>query len=198
MITLDLIIMIINHHPPPRLRTAPVRVSSKCKWMDLSLVLDFARCLKQETVSSCFVKKKGQINNLRYLNMGKWKCFLKPQSRLSKTGTSDKFLNLKVSGGVGGRWAASTHQKNSCCPGHLLLSSTLLIEKLEIEISWHVSRRHLFRVLEKNSRIVSLPRNVIDRSIVDLKTRILSTCSFKPHIFALDGVQFEQYSLRVL
>ena len=111
--------------------------------------------------------------------MGKWKCFLKPQSRFSETGTSDKFLNLKVSGGVGGRWATSTHQKNSCCPGHLLLSSTLLIVKLEIGISWHVSRGHLFRVLEKNSRIVSLPRNVIDRSIVDLKTRILSTCSFK-------------------
>ena len=197
MITLDLVIMIINHHSPPKLRTVPVRVSSKCKWMDLTLVLDFARCLNQETVNSCFVKKKGQIKNYGNLNMGEWKCFLKPQSRFSETGTSDKFLNLKVSGGVGGRWAACTHQKNSCCSGHLLLSSTLLIVKLEIGISWHVSRGHLFRVLEKNSRIVSLPRNVIDRSIVDLKTRILSTSSFKPHIFALDGVQFEQYFFRV-
>ena len=41
----------------------PVSVSSKCKWMDLSLVLDFARRLKQETVT-CFVKKKGQIKTL--------------------------------------------------------------------------------------------------------------------------------------
>ena len=42
----------------------PVGVSSKCKWMDLSLVLDFARCLKQETVNSCFVKYKGQVKTL--------------------------------------------------------------------------------------------------------------------------------------
>ena len=163
--------------------------------MDGSLAGPRFRTLS-ETGNSKFIfckKKKGQINNFGNLNMGKWKCFLKPQSRLSETGTSDKFLNLKVSGGVGGRWASSAHQKNSCCPGHLLLSSTLLIEKLEIGISWHVSRGHLFRVLEKNSRIVSLPRNVIDRSIVDLKTRILPIC-----VFALDGVQFEQYCFSVV
>ena len=128
-----------------------------------------------------FCEIKRTSKNFRNLNMGKWKCFLKPQSRLSETGTSEVFEPQSKwwSEGALSRQYPSEELLLFGASPVAKLSSTLLIEKLEIGISWHVSRGHLFRVLEKNSRIVSLPRNVIDRSIVDLKTRILSTCSFK-------------------